>query len=134
MMMPVPMPMRILMSGLVEIPNPDLWFSLGWYLLFVLIPVGFVAWLAYYLLSLPLRRQERARLFLDLLESALHQGRPVEQTLVDMANRRPDLGSPLSPAGCLPGGGVEVGGRAPKGVSVSTATNDGDVEGGSRIG
>jgi len=63
-------------------------FSVFCYCLFVLVPLCSVAWAAYYLLSLPMRRQERARFFLDLLESALKQGRPVEQTLVDMANSK----------------------------------------------
>ena len=61
-------------------------FSLLCYALFVLLPLCLLAWLIYYLLSLPLRRQERARLFVDLLETSLKQGRPVEQTLVDIAN------------------------------------------------
>jgi type II secretory pathway component PulF len=58
------------------------------YPVFVLLPVGLLGWLAYYLLSLPLRRQERARLFLDLLENILQQGRPVEPTLVEIAASR----------------------------------------------
>ncbi len=66
----------------------DVVLSLFGYLLFVLLPVCLLAWLMYYLLSLPMRRQERARLFVDLLETALKQGRPVEQTLVDLASSR----------------------------------------------
>jgi type II secretory pathway component PulF len=53
--------------------------------LFVL-PVIVLSYLAYYLLSLPARRQEQARMFLHLLETCLRDGRPVEQTLVAMAN------------------------------------------------
>lgn len=58
------------------------------YALFFLLPAGLVAWLGYFLLALPLRRQERARLFVDLLELILKQGRPVEPTLVELAHSR----------------------------------------------
>lgn len=60
--------------------------SLFLYALLVLLPICLLAWGVNFLLSLPMRRQERARFILDLLESALKQGRPLEQTLVDMAN------------------------------------------------
>lgn len=50
-------------------------------------------WLMHFLLSLPLRRAERARSLLDLIETALQRGEPVEQTLIAMANSRdPSLG------------------------------------------
>ncbi len=39
----------------------------------------------YYLFSLPLRRQERARLFLDLIEMGLRQGRGLEPTVLAVA-------------------------------------------------
>src|SRR5215831_11175981 len=55
---------------------------------FVLAPTLALGWAIFYLLSLPLRRQERARFFLDLLDKTLRQGRPVEQSLVAMANSR----------------------------------------------
>lgn len=58
------------------------------YALFFLLPAGLLAGLGYFLLALPLRRQERARLFVDLLELILKQGRPVEPTLVELAHRR----------------------------------------------
>jgi type IV pilus assembly protein PilC len=44
--------------------------------------------LTYFVLSLPLRRQERARFFLDLLETGLQDGRSAEQTLVSVAQSR----------------------------------------------
>lgn len=53
-----------------------------------LVWVGWVAagclllWLLGFLLSLPLRRQERARFFLDLLETGWKQGRSAENTIV----------------------------------------------------
>ena len=44
--------------------------------------------LAHLLLTLPMRRAERARLFLDEIASAVHQGRPVEETLISLAHSR----------------------------------------------
>jgi type II secretory pathway component PulF len=41
-----------------------------------------ISYLLYRLLSLPLRRQERTRLFLDLLEAGLADGRSPEQTII----------------------------------------------------
>lgn len=50
-------------------------------LLLELIALAVLAYLAYFFLSLPLRRRERARLFLDLVELGLRDGRSVEQTV-----------------------------------------------------
>src|SRR5438067_2244870 len=60
--------------------------SLLLYFLFTVLPLIGVAWLIFYLLSLPMRRQERARFFLDLVATALHEGKPIEQTLIDISN------------------------------------------------
>src|SRR5689334_19156154 len=60
--------------------------SLLLYILFTVVPVTVVAWVIYYLLSLPMRRQERARFFLDLINIALRQGKPIEQTIVEISN------------------------------------------------
>lgn len=64
------------MAGLIAIAiwmllelAPTLVFFLGFYLLF----------------SLPLRRRERARLFLDVLDVTLKQGRPLEEALVSLS-------------------------------------------------
>jgi type II secretory pathway component PulF len=46
-------------------------------------------WLGYHFLSLRMRRLERARLFLDLVEIGLKEGRGVEATLISVS-RRPD--------------------------------------------
>ena len=49
--------------------------------------------LAYFILSLPLRRHERARFFLDLLETGLKRGRSAEQSIVSLAQTRdPSMG------------------------------------------
>jgi len=45
-------------------------------------------WLLYLLVGFPLRRQERARLFLDLLEAGLKEGRSVENTIISLSNSR----------------------------------------------
>lgn len=49
--------------------------------------------LLHFLLSQPMRRAERARSILDLIETALRRGEPVEQTLISISNSRdPSLG------------------------------------------
>jgi general secretion pathway protein F len=60
---------------------------LAWLLLW-LGPVGASLYVLYYCLSLPLRRQERARFFLDLVESGLKDGRRVEDTIIGIAGSR----------------------------------------------
>jgi len=49
---------------------------------------GGVLMLIHFLLTLPMRRAERARRFLELIETALKQGQPVEQTLISAAESR----------------------------------------------
>lgn len=44
--------------------------------------------LLHFLLSQPMRRAERARSILDLIETALRRGEPVEHTLISIANSR----------------------------------------------
>lgn len=56
-------------------------------LLSLLIYGGALA-LLHFLLSLPLRRAERVRFFLDLVETALRRGQPLEQTLIGIAHTR----------------------------------------------
>ncbi len=53
-----------------------------------LIPLYALAYLLYYLIGLPLRRQERARLFLDLVSTGLDQGHSIEHTVVSIARSR----------------------------------------------
>ncbi len=59
--------------------NPLVLNLLVW--LLELTALAVLACLAYFFLSLPLRRRERARLFLDLVELGLRDGRSVEQTV-----------------------------------------------------
>jgi len=44
--------------------------------------------LVHFLLTLPMRRAERARRFLELIDSAIQQGRPVEETIISVAQSR----------------------------------------------
>jgi len=47
-----------------------------------------ILWLGYYLLTLRMRRRERARFLLDLVEVGLKQGRRPEDTIISVSNRR----------------------------------------------
>ncbi|HSM79478.1 MAG TPA: type II secretion system F family protein [Bryobacteraceae bacterium] len=58
------------------------------YALAVLVPLCALGALIHFLLSLPMRRRERARFFLDLLETALQRGDSPERVLVEMAGSR----------------------------------------------
>jgi len=60
-------------------------FVLFWYAVFILLPGGAVAVLMHFLLSLPMHRRDRALFFLDLLETVLQRGQPVEQAIVSAA-------------------------------------------------
>lgn len=48
---------------------------------FLAVCVGVLS-LIHYMLTLPMRRAERARMFLDLLETTVKQGKPIEETLI----------------------------------------------------
>jgi type II secretory pathway component PulF len=68
-------------------------FSLFCYALFFLLPMGCLVVLTHKIFSLPLRRRERARFFLDLIETALDRGQSVEHAIVSAAESRdPALG------------------------------------------
>ena len=47
--------------------------------------VSGLLFVVHFILTLPMRRAERARLFLDLLETALKNGQPIEETLISVA-------------------------------------------------
>ena len=49
--------------------------------------LGLIGWLAHLVLTLPLRRRERARLFLHLVARGLAQGTSIEQTIVTLSRR-----------------------------------------------
>ncbi len=58
------------------------------FLLFGIVPICLLLYLVYFLLTLPLRRKERARLFLDLLEMGLSEGRSAEAAIETAASTR----------------------------------------------
>jgi type II secretory pathway component PulF len=58
---------------------------LFWYAVFILLPIGTFSVLIHFLLSLPMHRRDRALFFLDLLETVLQRGQPVEQSILAAA-------------------------------------------------
>src|SRR5260370_32648772 len=62
--------------------------GLAVYVLLGLLPVLGALYVIYFLLTLPLRRNERARMFLDLLELGLQSGRTPEGAVADVAASR----------------------------------------------
>ncbi|MEI6075879.1 MAG: type II secretion system F family protein [Verrucomicrobiota bacterium] len=62
-------------------------FLLGflWYALLILLPGLAFSMLLHFLLSLPMQRRDRARFFLDLLETVLARGEPVEPAILSAA-------------------------------------------------
>jgi type II secretory pathway component PulF len=58
------------------------------YLLVGLVPICGISYGIYFLLTLPMRRNERARLFLDLLELGLREGRTAEAAVTSAATSR----------------------------------------------
>jgi type II secretory pathway component PulF len=63
-------------------------FGLFWYALIILLPGLGGSLLLHYLLSLPLQRRDRARFFLDLIETALQRGQAVEPAILSAAECR----------------------------------------------
>jgi len=61
---------------------------LFWYAVFILLPGGAFSVLLHYLLSLPMHRRDRALFFLDLLETVLQRGQPMEQAILAVAENR----------------------------------------------
>jgi type II secretory pathway component PulF len=61
--------------------------ALLWALVFML-PVGVFSTLLHFLLSLPMQRRDRARFFLDLLETALERGQSIEHAILSAAETR----------------------------------------------
>src|SRR6476469_1987472 len=53
-----------------------------------LVIIGSIVYLIYFLLTLPMRRKERARLFVNLVELGLKDGHSPETTITTIANCR----------------------------------------------
>jgi type II secretory pathway component PulF len=73
--------------------NPLL--AVGWlvlcflgYLVLGALPAAAAVYLLYFLLTLPMRRNERARIFLDSLELGLRQGKTAEDSIIAVAASR----------------------------------------------
>jgi general secretion pathway protein F len=64
-----------------------LWFLALLAVIELLVASGFL-YLFYFFLTLPMRRNERVRLFLDLLELGLKEGKPAERALIEAAASR----------------------------------------------
>lgn len=56
-----------------------------WWAIFVLGPGAVFSVVLHFLLSLPMRRRDRARFFLDLIDTVLRRGQPVEQAIISAA-------------------------------------------------
>src|ERR1035438_6124926 len=78
------------------------------FLLLGVLPICGVSYAIYWLLTLPLRRNERARLFLDLLELGLREGRTPEAAVAGAAaSRDRSLGVRFHLLAGHPEGGVD---------------------------
>jgi type II secretory pathway component PulF len=75
-------------SGTTSLPSPfaEVLFFVAF--LFSLFLSAAFLYPVYFLLTLPMRRNERARLFLDLLELGLKEGRTPEQAIIEAASSR----------------------------------------------
>ncbi len=62
-------------------------FLAGW-MVVGLLPLAALSYGVYYLFSLPLRRQEQARLLLDLVETGLSHGSTIEHTILSASQTR----------------------------------------------
>jgi len=60
-------------------------FGLFWYGVFILLPGGVFSVVIHFLLSLPMRRRDRALFFLDLTETVLQRGQPLEPAILAAA-------------------------------------------------
>jgi type II secretory pathway component PulF len=84
--------------------------GLFWYAVLILLPGGAFSLLLHYLLSLPMRRRDRALFFLDLLETVLQRGQPVEQAIVSAAeNHDRAIGVPYFMVATRIEGGARLG-------------------------
>jgi type II secretory pathway component PulF len=59
-----------------------------WYAVLILLPGAIFSVFVHYLLSLPMYRRDRGLFFLDLLETVLQRGQPVEQAILAAAENR----------------------------------------------
>ena len=62
--------------------------SFVWYGLFILLPGGAFSVVLHFLLSKPMRRRDRALFFLDLIETVVQRGQPVEPAILSAAGNQ----------------------------------------------
>jgi type II secretory pathway component PulF len=62
--------------------------SFLWYAALILVPGGIFSVVLHFLLSLPMRRRDRALFFLDLVETVVSRGQPVEQAILSAAENQ----------------------------------------------
>ena len=62
--------------------------SFLWYAALILVPGGVFSVVLHFLLSLPMRRRDRALFFLDLVETVVQRGQPVEQAILSAAENQ----------------------------------------------
>jgi len=60
--------------------------ALLWFAVFILLPSGVFSVALHFLLSLPMRRRDRALFFLDLVETVLQRGQPLEAAILAAAD------------------------------------------------
>jgi type II secretory pathway component PulF len=105
--------MSELLHGLLQ-PDPaqgllSLLLGFALYIALGLLPVLGALYVIYFLLTLPLRRNERARLFLDLLELGLRSGRTGETAIAEVcASRDRSLGARFHLLGAYLEGGLRL--------------------------
>lgn len=63
----------------------DFFASLFYYGIFIVLPVTVLAIIVHLIFSIPLRRRERARFFLDLIETGLNAGKSVDHAVLSAA-------------------------------------------------
>jgi type IV pilus assembly protein PilC len=63
-------------------------FGVFLYAVAILMPGGACSFLLHFLLSMPMQRRDRARFFLDLLETAIDRGQALEQAILSAAASR----------------------------------------------
>jgi len=89
---------------------PQFLIALLWSVVFILLPGGAFSVLLHYLLSLPMHRRDRALFFLDLLETVLQRGQPVEQAILAAAeNQDRAIGVPFYMVAAHIEGGARLG-------------------------
>ena len=109
--------------------SPAIQLAVRWIVAAILYVIGLAIiggeiYAIHYLLTLPMRRAERARLFLDLLEGALNRGQSAEAMIVSVAQSHDRmLGARFHLLADYVEGGLEFGRGAGPGAAFFAAAN-----------